>query len=113
MKNIFLLILLVHGSFHLLEFGRSHFKSKVVKLQNHIPRSIGWLWLICGFLFLGVLLLKLLEINGWPFFALAAVILSQTLIILFWKKAKFGSLLNVPIVLGSLSHLGIFDLDLL
>jgi len=45
----------------------------------------------------------------WPFFAIAAGILSQTLIVLYWQDAKFGTILNIIILLVSIPAMGKFQ----
>jgi hypothetical protein len=72
---------------------------------------MGNLWLICAILFLTVLILMIFNKPWWPFFAIAAVMLSQTLIIIYWQDAKFGTILNIIILLVSISALGKFQFD--
>lgn len=113
MKTLFLFILFLQGSLHLVKFHRAQFKGNVVKLKNYISKPFGWLWLISGLLFLGVLLLAKSNIEGWPFFAIAAVILSQSLIFLFWNNAKWWTLFNIVITVASLFNLGNLGFDFL
>lgn len=111
MKSLFLLILFLHGALHFLGFYKAFAKVTVVQLSGYIPKPIGFLWLLCGILFLFVLILVWLDEEWWPFFAIAAVILSQTLIVNYWQEAKFGTILNVVILLVSIPALASFNFD--
>lgn len=108
MKIVFGIILLFHSLIHLLGFLKAFGIVEIRQLQLGISRPLGFLWLLCVFLFLYVLFLFLLNRPWWPFFALAAVIISQSLIILAWQDAKFGSIINLIILLVSIPALGSF-----
>jgi len=111
MKTAFLIILLIHGFIHVLGFVKSYHLAEVPQLSLDIPRSLGNLWLICAILFLAVIILMIFGKPWWPFFAIAAVILSQTLIVLYWQDAKFGTILNIIILLVSIPATGKFQFD--
>ncbi|SFN30007.1 DUF6544 family protein [Salegentibacter flavus] len=108
MKILVGIILLVHAFIHLLGFFKAFQIGKIRQLQLEISKPLGFLWLFCTLLFLYVLYLYFLDKSWWPFFALAAVIISQSLIILAWHDAKYGSVLNLVILLISLPALGSF-----
>lgn len=109
MRILFLIILILHGALHLVGFYRAYAKIDVVNLSRYISKPYGALWMLSGILFLFAAVLILLKIAWWPYFAIAAVILSQALIILFWKQAKYGSLFNIVIIFWGISALGIFN----
>lgn len=111
MKTAFLIILFLHGIIHILGFAKSYHLAEVPQLSSEIPKSLGNLWLFCSILFLAVFILVILNKPWWPFFAIAAVILSQTLIFLYWQDAKFGTILNIVILLVSIPALGKFQFD--
>lgn len=111
MKTAFLIILFLHGIIHLLGFVKSYHLAEVPQLSSEIPKSLGNLWLFCALLFLAVFIMVIFNKAWWPFFAIAAVILSQTLIVLYWQDAKFGTILNIVILLVSIPALGKFQFD--
>jgi hypothetical protein len=111
MKTAFLIILLLHGIIHLLGFVKSYHLAEVPQLSSEIPKSLGNLWLFCALLFLAVFIMLIFNKAWWPFFAIAAVMLSQTLIVLYWQDAKFGTILNIVILLVSIPALGKFQFD--
>lgn len=109
MKTLFLIILVLHGAFHLVIFYRAYVNEDVVNLSRYISKPFGALWMLSGILFLFVAVLVLMSLVWWPYFAVAAVILSQTLIFLFWKQAKYGTFLNMIIMFYGISAFGIFN----
>ncbi|HZJ35314.1 MAG TPA: DUF6544 family protein [Gillisia sp.] len=111
MKTAFLIILFLHGIIHILGFVKSYHLAEVPQLSFEIPKSLGNLWLFCFILFLAVFILMIFNKPWWPFFAIAAVMLSQTLIVIYWQDAKFGTILNIIILLVSIPALGKFQFD--
>ncbi len=108
MVTLFLFILILHGTLHLVGFYRAYDKVDVVKLDHYIPKPFGELWMLSVLLFLFAAGLVFLKLAWWPFFALAAVILSQVLIVLFWSLAKYGTIFNFIILVYGITSLGIF-----
>lgn len=111
MKTAFIIVVFLHALLHFIGFYQAHSKPQVLQLSSYISRPLGWLWLLVGLVLLGVLILKIKEIQAWPFFAIAAVILSQTLILTHWQEARFGSIINVLILLVSIPALGNFHFN--
>lgn len=97
---------MVHALVHLLGFFKALHVAEIRQLQLEISKPLGFLWLFCTLLFLYVLYLYFLGKSWWPFFALGAIIISQSLIILAWPDAKYGSVLNLVILFISLPALG-------
>ena len=108
MKIIFGIAILVHSLIHLLGFLKAFELAEIRQLQIGISKPLGLLWFLSFLLFLYVCLLFLLNKNWWPFFAIAAVLISQSLIFLAWQDARFGSVLNLLILLVSIPALGSF-----
>lgn len=104
MKFVFIFIVLVHGLIHLVGFTRSHRVG-----ENHLPTeqqkadrfrgvfTIGWL-LSC-ILFISTIPGLFLGTSWWLQVLVVAVIISQVMILLHWKEAKAGTILNVMIAL--------------
>lgn len=111
MKTLLLIILILHGGLHLVGFYRAYVKADVVNLSRYISKPFGALWMLSGILFLFVAVLILMNLTWWPYFAIAAVILSQALIFLFWKLAKYGTFFNVVILFYGISAFGVFQLE--
>jgi len=63
------------------------------------------LWLVTYSLLVCSVILFLLYISWWWIITAAGVLLSQTLIILDWHEAKYGTITNIIIVLVIISFL--------
>ncbi len=99
MRIAFLILIGLHGIIHLLGFFKAFQISDIEALSQPISRSFGILWLI-GFVLFGLTLFLLIRNNVyWWSVGIVAIIVSQSLIFLFWQDAKFGSLPNIIILL--------------
>ena len=112
MLKIFLPILLfIHGMIHILGFLKAFQFAEINQLTQNISKPIGIFWLIALLLFL-VTAIQLISNNGlWWITGLAAVILSQVLIILFWQDAKFGTIANIIILLSVITGYGFWGFE--
>jgi hypothetical protein len=98
MKGIVGFMLLVHGLIHFMGFTQAMGFGKLEQFSKEVSKPLGWLWLAGGLLFLAVALSYFLKKDAWPILAIAAVALSQTLIVMFWVDAKFGTIPNAIIL---------------
>jgi hypothetical protein len=105
MKYLFAFLLFVHGLIHLMGFAKAFTLGNQPAFSKHISKLTGLLWLMATFLFMAVVTLFLLHKNYWAFFAFAAIILSQTLICIYWKDAKAGTVANIITLLVTISSL--------
>ncbi len=99
LRIILISIILMHGLLHLIGFYRSLSRNGVIYLRDYIPKSLGLLWLICALLFLLTGFFIIFRVRGWIYFMIAALIISQALIFLTWKESKYGSLINISILI--------------
>ncbi|WP_462413312.1 DUF6920 family protein [Neobacillus sp. Marseille-QA0830] len=98
MKRIlFLIIVVLHGLIHLLGFVKAFNIKEVEQLAGYISRPIGVIWLVTAVLFLTVAVLYVLKNHTVWLYCFIAVLISQTLIVISWQDAKFGSLPNLLI----------------
>jgi len=99
-------LLLIHGLIHLIGFVAGY-KLAVIKGFSFQPivslsatgiRMLALLWLVSAVLFITA---AILYITGKPYsiLAMCAIILSQLLIIIFWKDAKTGTVASVLLIL--------------
>lgn len=105
MKFVFSFILIIHGFIHVMGFLSAYTSISFNKQISGISKPIGLLWLVTSILFVAAAVLLLTHKN-WFYLALLGVLLSQIVIILIWKEAKFGTFANIIILLVSLSALG-------
>lgn len=106
MKILFLLLIMLHGLIHLLGFVKGFGYNKVTALTFPISKLMGSLWLLTTVLFL---IYGLLYYTHHPYdwlIGIIAVTLSQILILILWKDAKFGTILNLIVLIVSIVSLG-------
>ncbi|MCC7466179.1 MAG: hypothetical protein IT261_07925 [Saprospiraceae bacterium] len=108
MKISFLLLVVLHGLIHLLGFIKGYGIREVQALTLPISRTMGLLWLMATALFLLYAVMHFTNANYAWLAGILAVALSQILVLLFWKDAKFGTVPNVIILLVCLVSLGHF-----
>lgn len=102
MKAVILLIIVLHGLIHLLGFVKEWNLAPVsqlsgatlVPLTRNAAHLTGILWLATSLLCLITAMVLLLNKDWWWVPALAAVVVSQALIILYWKDARWGTIAN-------------------
>ncbi|MCW3112285.1 MAG: hypothetical protein JWR18_681 [Segetibacter sp.] len=103
---IFAFIVLIHGFIHLLGFAHELAFTEDDEVRFHpISRFKGFakiesvLWFATYGLFLAAAILFMFYAHSWWLVATAGVVLSQTLIILDWEEAKYGTITNILISL--------------
>jgi hypothetical protein len=106
MKNILLLLLVLHGGIHFIGFVKAFQWAEIDQLSQNISKPSGLVWLLTGLLFVIAALLFFLKRDWWPIIAIIAVVISQILIVQTWSDAKFGTIANVIILLAGISSFG-------
>lgn len=105
MKIGVFILALIHGIIHLLGFFKAFKLAEISQLTKPISQPIGLLWLLSFFLFL-LFASAFFSSKPWAgHVGIAAVILSQVLIFIFWKDAKFGSLPNLILLFFAIQYL--------
>lgn len=102
MRITFILILVFHGLIHLFGFSKAFGIYEFREITSDISKQMGILWLLTAIIFIVTLILYAAKFNFWWLFALIAIILSQILIIYFWKDAKYGTIANLIILFVSI-----------
>ncbi len=102
MKAVFLTIVFVHGLIHSLGFIKAFGIRDIKALSASISKPIGLLWLSALGLFMLFGLGYLLNSKNIWWLGLFAALLSQILVFLYWKDAKFGTLPNILVLLAVL-----------
>lgn len=103
LKAIFIFIIIVHALIHFMGFSKAFGYGNITQLTKEISKPIGILWLITALIFIICIALFLFKKDSWIYFSLIAVVLSQILIIMVWKDAKFGTILNAVILSVAIS----------
>ena len=103
LKYFFAFIMLIHGLIHFMGFAKAYSYGNITQLTKDISKPNGLLWFLVAILFVVATVLFLLKKESWPYIAIVAAVISQILIIAVWKDAKFGSIVNVIVVLAAIS----------
>lgn len=109
MRIVLLIIVLIHGLIHLLGFVKGFGFKEVKELTLPISKPMGLVWLSATALFLIYGFLYLADSKYAWFFGLVAVIISQILVIIFWKDARFGTIPNILILVVAIASLGSYN----
>ncbi|TGV04357.1 DUF6920 family protein [Flavivirga rizhaonensis] len=102
MRLAFLILLLIHGTIHLVGFVIAFYSTKIPMQALGISKPIGTLWLIAFVMFV-VTASQFFTNKKWFYIAFIAVCISQILIIMVWKDAKYGTIANTIILLVNIS----------
>jgi hypothetical protein len=102
--------LVVHGLIHLMGFlkawgfpiAKSFNARALVTLSGNESKMIGLLWFLCFIGLIASCLAFLLEKDWWWMVGAISLVVSQSLIILYWHDAKYGTLINVIVFLAVL-----------
>lgn len=110
-RYLFAILLIVHGSIHLMGFLKAFGLARLDELDINLSRAAGAGWLVAAVLFFAATLLYLLSNEAWPFVALAGIVVSTVLIIISWHAAKFGMLPNAFILAVAAMWFGMHVMD--
>lgn len=107
LRTLFAMLLFVHGLLHVLGFLKqwqlatvSQLSGKaLISLSDETSKLLGLVWLLSCLGFLLAMVSCLLQRDWWLIVAAISVVLSQSLIIIYWSDAHAGTLVNVCIAL--------------
>jgi hypothetical protein len=109
MKWLLILIIGIHGAIHLMGFAKAFNLAELSQLTQPISRVSGILWLLTAVLFFASIALLILSKNYWWILAAVAILLSQVLIAQSWADARYGTILNliilIPVIISALTAL--------
>lgn len=111
MKYLFLVIVFLHGLIHLLGFVKGFELKEVKELTLPISKTLGVVWLTATILFLTYGFLYMLNSKYAWLIGLVAVVVSQVIIFLFWKDARFGTIPNIIILAVSIFSFGAYSFE--
>jgi hypothetical protein len=108
MRVAFALLVALHGAVHAMGFVKAFKIAELATLHRSISRPEGLIWLAATVLFLAGAVLLLASAESWWMLVGLAVLVSQSLIVMSWTDAKFGTVPNViilvPLVVAILGH---------
>ncbi len=101
-KIVLSIFLFIHGLIHFIGFAKAYDFGNLAQFIKEISRPMGLLWVLAGLLFIASVVLNLMKREYWPTLAILAVILSQILIFTVWTDAKYGTLVNISILIAAI-----------
>jgi hypothetical protein len=110
-RIIFAVVVMLHGLIHVMGFVKAFRLAEIKELSRDIPRSAGVLWLAAALLFAVTAALVLMEKEWWWMAAAAAIVLSQALVMLYWRDAKFGTIANILVLCGAVLGYGAWSFN--
>ena len=105
MRYLLVALILIHGLIHFMGFSKAFGLADMKQLSIPISKPIGLFWLLTALLFLISATLYLLKSGSWMYTCIIACLLSQVIIVLSWKDAKFGTIANGILLLIALLSL--------
>lgn len=106
LRILFVILVALHGLIHLSCFVKAYQPVAISRFTHEISKPAGLLWLAASLLFILSALLFLLKRDSWWIAAVAALALSQVLIVLSWHDVKYGTVVNIGILFVSLTGYG-------
>jgi hypothetical protein len=110
-RSLFSFVIIVHGLIHLMGFFKAFRLAELPQLSQEISRPAGAFWLATAVLFAASALAYFFGKEWWWMIALTAVLISQTLIVLSWHDAKFGTVGNAIVVVGLMIGFGVWNFN--
>ncbi len=95
-------IILIHGCIHCMGFAKAFGYGNIATITKIISKTSGTFWMLTALLFALAAILLVLKKHSWCYIALFAALISQVLIIMVWKDAKYGTVANLLIVVTAL-----------
>jgi hypothetical protein len=91
-------IIFIHGLIHLMGYSKSFHYSELKNITKPISKPVGVIWISACLLFITTAVLFLIKQDYWKIAGVISVILSQIVIIISWKDAKYGTIANLLIL---------------
>lgn len=98
LRILFGIILVVHGLIHGMGFLKAFDWFPITALQRDIGKLEGLCWLLTSLLFIAAGVMYFIDNKSWLMIGGIALFLSQLLIVLNWNEAKFGTIINVLVL---------------
>ncbi len=105
MRYLLAALILIHGLIHFMGFSIAFGLADMKQLSIPISKPTGLLWLLTALLFVLSASLFLLKSGSWMYTCIIACVLSQVIIVLSWKEAKYGTIANGILLLIALLSL--------
>jgi hypothetical protein len=102
MEFIFIVILFIHGSIHLMGSVKAFSEDSLPDLNLAVSKPAGTLWFTAFLIYLATILMFLFDLAFWWAPGIVAVLLSQGLVLSAWRDAKYGTIPNLIVLVVSI-----------
>lgn len=99
MRIAFIILLALHGGIHLFGFLKAFGIVEFKAIGQPITRTLGVFWLITFVLYSILVIQLIIRSDFWWIIGILALIFSQILILFHWSDTRFGSIVNLIILL--------------
>jgi hypothetical protein len=99
LRYFFIAFLFAHCAIHTIGLLKAFSIVNITPITREISKPVGLAWMLSAILFIVSAFMYYLKKENWMVVALLAVVISQVLIILVWKDARYGTIANVIIFL--------------
>ena len=106
-KEVIIVLLLVHGIIHLVGFAKGFGVSEIDQFSAQVTRKFGTLWLAASILLLISATFFLLGNSFWIPLVILSLCLSQILIVKYWFDAKTGTIINAFLAIAIVIYFNI------
>lgn len=100
MKIAFALLLLLHGLIHFAGAAKAFGLADMPQLTQHIGKPMGMVWLCAALLYVATIVALFSWPERWWLLGAAAIVVSQGAILSSWTDARFGTVVNVIVLIG-------------
>ena len=101
MKIVVILLFFIHGGIHLIGFIKAFHLAEIKELSRPVSKSNGIMWLLTAATLVAAGVFLLLDQGSWWKIGLTGLLLSQIMILNTWQDARYGTLINLLLALGT------------
>jgi hypothetical protein len=106
LRDILCVFFICHGLVHFFGFTQAFSPPGPSSTEPNISKPKGVLWLITALLFIVSSVLLYLASEWWWIVAVIAAVFSEGMILTSWKDAKFGTVVNIIVLLVAILGYG-------
>jgi hypothetical protein len=105
-RIIFSVVVILHGLIHLMGFVKAFRLAEIKEIKQEISKPMGLVWLLATLLTVGAGAVFLAGQAWWWLLAAPALLVSQAVIFLSWREAKYGTIANLILLAGGVLWVG-------
>lgn len=99
MRYFFAIVFFIHALISLMGFLKAFTIVEIKQFETEITKGAGVLWLLSSLLLFTLVIQTLSRSDLFWIVGIVVVVLSQSLIIWFWKDARYGTIINLILLI--------------